>query len=275
MKDNGKVIETRLQNMKNFYVKAGALIDNLPDSIPQSAKDKLKDVILGDKDLKQLMEGIDSHRPPRFFLIGRTGVGKSSLINALCGCYVASVNDVRSCTETAQIYQCKDGDRVLLEICDTRGIAESESVDPSVSAEKQLIDQINEFSPDVAILMLNCTHRDDVDKDVDFLKKLAKAYKETNNVRLPVAVVINKSDEMAPARIKNPAEYSLSKIHKIQEVVQYYKGIIVAKGLKIDNIIAVSSLIEWQLEDGTDVDVESIDALPCWRREFAARICRE
>ena len=68
------------------------------------------------------MEGIDNHRPPRIFLIGRTGVGKSSLINALCGAYVAGVSDTKSCTEDVQIYECKDNDRVLMQILDTREI---------------------------------------------------------------------------------------------------------------------------------------------------------
>lgn len=262
MKDDSMKIEQRLQNMKNFYVKAGDLIDKLPDAIPEKTREKLKDAILGDTELKKLMDGIDSHRPPRIFLIGRTGVGKSSLINALCGSYVASVNDVHSCTETAQTYKCMDSDRVLMEICDTRGIAESESIDPSVSAEQMLIEQINEFSPDVAILMLNCTHRDDVDADVRFLRKLAKSYAEINSLRLPIVVVINKCDEMAPTRFKSPADYPQNKIRKIEEVVQYYKGIIVRSGLKIDDIIAVSSLIDWKLADGTEIDVESIDNLP-------------
>ena len=34
MKDDGSVIEKRLHNMKNFYLKATELIDKLPDSIP-------------------------------------------------------------------------------------------------------------------------------------------------------------------------------------------------------------------------------------------------
>ncbi len=91
MKDENMKIEQRMQNMKKFYIKAGDIIDKLPDAIPAKTREMLKDAILGDKDLKKLMEGIDSHRPPRIFLIGRTGVGKSSLINALCGSYVASV----------------------------------------------------------------------------------------------------------------------------------------------------------------------------------------
>ncbi len=67
-----------------------------------------------------------------------------------------------------------------MEIIDTRGIAESESINDSVSAEEMLINQINEFSPDVAIMMLNCTHRDDVNSDVEFLKKLSKTYADIN-----------------------------------------------------------------------------------------------
>lgn len=261
MKDDKK-IEQRMQNMKKFYIKAGDLIDKLSDAIPENTKAMLKDTILGDKELKTLMEGIDSHRPPRIFLIGRTGVGKSSLINALCGSYVAAVSDTKSCTENAQVYQCMDGDRVLMEILDTRGIAESERLNMEISAEDMLINQVNEFSPDVAILMLNCTHRDDVSSDVAFLKRLAKSYAEINSMRLPVVVVVNKCDEMAPTRFKAPSEYPQNKITKINEQVQYYKGIIIKSGLKIDNIIAVSSLIDWMTPDGMEVDVENIDNLP-------------
>ncbi len=191
MNDEKDKIEKRMQNMKKFYIKAGELIDNLPDAVPKKTREMLKDTILGDKELKQLMDGIDTHRPPRIFLIGRTGVGKSSLINALCGAYVAGVSDTKSCTENAQVYQCKDGDRVLMEILDTRGIAESESLNTNISAEDMLIEEVNHFSPDVAILMLNCTHRDDVNTDVEFLKKVAKNYADTNNLRLPIVVVVN------------------------------------------------------------------------------------
>ena len=261
MKDNSADIERRLQNMKQFYLKANDLLDGI-EGISDDTKTLLKDKILGDKDLKKLMEGIDSHRPPRIFMIGRTGVGKSSLINAICSSYVAKVSDTRSCTERAEIYQCKDGNRVLMEILDTRGIAESETINSEISAEDMLLKQINEFSPDVALFMLNCTHRDDVDADVAFLKRVANEYSKINSMRLPIVVVINKSDEMAPTTKKDPNLYPKTKIDKIQEVVQYYKSIIVGNGLKIDDIIAVSSLVEWMTPDGVEVAVEDIENLP-------------
>lgn len=262
MLDENQKIEKRLANMKNFYLKTEDILDNLPDVIPDNTKDLLKNTILGDNNLKKLMDGIDSHRPPRIFLIGRTGVGKSSLINALCGSYVAKVSDTRSCTIGAEIYKCREDDRVLMEILDTRGIAESESLDSKISAEELLIDQINEFSPDVAIMMLNCTHRDDIITDVEFMKKVGKDYEKTNSLKLPIVVVVNKCDEMAPSRFKLASEYPKNKIDKINEVVLYYKDIIVKNKLKIYDIIPVSSLIDWQTPDGMEISVEDIDNLP-------------
>lgn len=262
MLDENQKIEKRLAHMKNFYLKIEDILDSLPDVIPENTKDLLKNKILGDNSLKNLMDGIDSHRPPRIFLIGRTGVGKSSLINALCGAYVAKVSDTRSCTIGAEIYQCKENNRVLMEILDTRGIAESESLDNKISAEELLVKQINEFSPDVAIMMLNCTHRDDIITDVEFMKKVSKDYEKTNSLKLPIVVVVNKCDEMAPSRFKLASEYPKNKIDKINEVVLDYKDIIVKNKLKIYDIIPVSSLIDWQTPDGMEVSVEDIDNLP-------------
>lgn len=248
--------------MRKFYEKISKKLDDLPDAIPEKTREKIKDAILGDKELKDLMDGIDSNRPPRLFLIGRTGVGKSSLINAICGSYVARVSDTVSCTKDAQAYTCECEGRVLLEVFDTRGIAETVSLNNEVSAEDMLIEQINAFSPDIAIFMLSCTHRDDVISDVEFLKKVSKVYMDRNHLRLPVVVVVNRADEMAPTRIKEPEKYPVKKVDNINEMVSYYKGIIVKNGLKIDEIIAVSSLLEWETPDGVPVSVEEIDNLP-------------
>lgn len=259
MKNNGLSLDNRLKNMKDFYLKVGSIVDKLPDAIPVTIREQIKEKMLGDKKLKELMEAIDNHRPPRFLLVGRTGVGKSSLINALCGCYAAKVSDTKSCTSGARLYKGTIQNRVLLEILDTRGIAESQQINENESAEKQLLDHVNDFFPDVAILMLNCTHRDSVGEDVDYLNKIITRFEELNKTELPVIVVVNKADEAQPSRFKDSNTYPDAKKDNIDESVRYYKDIIIRHGLKIQGIIAVSSYIEWRTNEGSDVSVEEIN----------------
>ncbi len=253
MKDDTELIENRLNNIKNLYLKTNEIVDNLPEIIPHKVKEELKSIILNDKELKELMDGIENNRPPRIFLIGRTGVGKSSLINALCGAYVADVSDTMSCTSKTESYRCKKGEKTVMEILDTRGIAESLSIDEKQSAEKVLIDDMKKFSPDVAILILNSTHRDDVDKDVIMLKQLSDDYENINKTKLPIIVAINKCDEVSPTRFKNPEEYPEQKINNIEEIRKYYKEIIIKNGLKVNEIICISSLIDWKTKDDIEV----------------------
>ena len=99
MNPEREVIEKRLENMKNIYLRIDQILDQIPEAIPEKVRTFIREKIIGDKELKELMDGIDHHRPPRFLLVGRTGVGKSSLINALTGCYLAQVSDTESCTQ--------------------------------------------------------------------------------------------------------------------------------------------------------------------------------
>ena len=256
-----ETIEKRLQAMKNIYLKVGDILDGIPDVIPGSVRNLIRDKILGDPKLKDLMDGIDHRRLPRFLLVGRTGVGKSSLINAMAECYVAQVSDVTSCTTDCKHYTCKRRGEVLWDIFDTRGIAESTDLNSKISAEDQLVKNVVDFSPDVAILMLNCAHRDSVDDDAQFLKKVLKKYKELNQSSLPVVVVCTRADEVAPSRYKDPDQYPQRKIDSINEIVANYKKVLIDHGLKITDIVAVSSYIDWMTADGEEVSSDSINSM--------------
>lgn len=259
MIENKDFVEKRLKVLKDLYFKTEEIINNL-DIIPENKKQWILDLIFKDEELKNLMEGISEHRPPRILLIGRTGVGKSSFINALCGAYVAKVNNTVSCTKDVQSYQCKEQDRVLLEILDSRGIAESERLIHKQSAEKQLLEQVVSFRPDAAVLMLNCTHRDSINEDAQFMKKIKKNYQEITKYRLPVIIVANKADSIGYL-CKEPKDYDESKLDAITNFVSFCEKIAMNEKLQVEGITAVSSYIEWKTEKNNRVSIEQINQL--------------
>jgi len=256
-----ETVEERLENMKNLYKQIDQIIDLIPDPVPQSVKDLLKNRIVRDKDLKELMDGLEKNRPPRLLLVGRTGVGKSSLINALTGCYTAQVSDTKSMTPETKPYECKNQGSTLMEILDTRGIAESEDVEGENAAEEELLDTMNGFEPDAALLLLNCTHRDSVDEDAEYLKRLVKKYYDLNRTKLPVIVVATKADDVQPAREKDPAQYPERKMANIEEIIRVFRSVLDKHGVEYQDIIAVSSYLEWRTPDGEDVIAEDINRM--------------
>lgn len=266
MQSDRQKIEKRLGNIKNTYLKLDKMIDSLPEEVPDGVRDIIKDKILGDKNLKALMDGIDNHRPPRFLLVGRTGAGKSSLINAITGFYSAQVSDTESCTPGIEICNVYEGNDIIMQLLDTRGIAESNPID-DLSAENQLLDQINEFSPDAAIFLLSCSHRDSVGDDAEFCKQIVDAYQGINQIKLPIVVVANKADEVSPGRFKEPDHYPENKINNIEEIVRNYKYVLDKHGVKYEKAIAVSSYIEWMTPEGEEVDADKINNMTDKERE--------
>lgn len=252
-------IDERIKRVKAIYDHLETIIESAVNFLPQgklnaTAVSLIKKMLLGDDKLRKYLDDLASHRPPRLFLIGRTGVGKSSLINALCGYYCAPVSHVEACMPNDEPYPILDGSRVVMEICDSRGISESQSLDDTISAEQKVKERIKEFLPDVLMLVLNATHRDGVDEDIREVRAIVKDYEKTLKISLPVVVVINKCDEVSPAMEKLPKDYSERKLKNIENIKNYYKGIIHNNGLKVDEIVTVSSLIEWRTENGDDIE---------------------
>ncbi len=79
---------------------------------------------------------IDDSRPPRLYLFGRSGAGKSSLINALANKDAAEVGSVEPTTVESELYHISFPDRYASwDVVDSRGLFESVPPDGDVPAD--------------------------------------------------------------------------------------------------------------------------------------------
>src|SRR5699024_4535889 len=126
-----------MNHIANILEDIESYINNLDINIPDSAKKLIFDT-LKSKEITEVVEGINERRPPKFAFIGRSGVGKSSLINAIMGSYLAKTQAVGTGTMYANpIEYKKDGD-VIFEIIDTRGYKEEKQASSNEKEEKQI-----------------------------------------------------------------------------------------------------------------------------------------
>lgn len=270
MKKEQELLQNRLDRVKEVYYGLRDLIKHLPDDVPEEVKDVLQKAILGDKELKKLMEGLDTYRVPRFLMVGRTGVGKSSLINALCNCYTAKVSDVQIGTKSSEKYECKCGDRTILEIFDSRGIGESENYKDSETAESQLKEEIVKFRPDVLLFVLRCKERSRIQNDIKAVKELKAYYKKKTDCDIPIIVVLNQADEMSPPDRKDPNDYPHTKLDNIENAEKEIKRLLEENRLEYSDIIAVSSYIDWgktpeEIKDWTRKQQEELKIVKDYR----------
>jgi len=97
---------------------------------------------------------IDESRPPRLYIFGRSGAGKSSLINALANRHVADVGAVEPETVESEKYHVQFPDRYAnWDVVDSRGLFESVPASgevPDWTVEK-LAQDLEQYRPDVAV----------------------------------------------------------------------------------------------------------------------------
>ena len=264
--NNLSLVENRLQNMQKVYSTLEQFIDDLPSIIPEKTRQSIKDSILGDDQLKELMADAEKQRTPRLFLFGRTGCGKSSIINALCSAYVTEVSDTESCTKETRTFTCQKDGRILLDVMDSRGVAEAE--DSQHEIEEKLIQDILEYDPDIMVLVMNCSHRDSMDSDINLAIRLKKAYYNKMLLEIPVIIVLNKADTVPPVREIDPDLYSHRKIHSISQITGQVYSLQNSLSLNACGVLAVSSVMEWEDDNGTVLSAEEINQLSSEERQM-------
>ena len=153
--------------------------------------------MIGDA-IKSIEEEILQARNPKFYLVGRSGHGKSSLINALCGKQVAITNPTKPENVGSDVYQIPFPDRhACWEIVDSRGIFESTGArgTEKIDVVEYLKEDIKKHMPDIILHVISSKETRAASEDF----KALEAIKESLGYIPPAIMVLTHCDNEKPS----------------------------------------------------------------------------
>lgn len=193
---------------------------------------------------------------PKVAIFGKTGVGKSSLTNALFGKDVCKVSDVEACTrEPQEVFLKLEGASNGIKLLDVPGIGES------AERDKQYFKLYAEIlkEADMALWVLKADDRT-FSADEEFYRTCMKPYIDAGK---PFAVAVSQVDKIEPFRewdeikhLPGPTqEGNIAK--KLNYVAQQFGD------LKVSQVVAVSANENYNL---SNLMLQLIKALPADKR---------
>ncbi|HPB48240.1 MAG TPA: 50S ribosome-binding GTPase, partial [Exilispira sp.] len=231
------------QKTKEIIEEIDQLFDQLIGNINPSIKVWIEKNLLGPA-FEEIKKLIEDSRPPKMFLIGRSGHGKSSLINALANKHVAEVGDVKPTTYQSIPYLIKfEESYSSWEIIDSRGLFESTSpnslsniINDNIEENKKinknnhisskndieqiLTEEIIKYKPDIIMHVISAPETRNLSNDLSLVSKMMTKLNKTLGYKIPLIIVLTKVDTLENPR-HWPLENYPAKVGILKEILDY------------------------------------------------------
>ncbi len=188
------------------------LFNNFENTITGKLLSKTSPKLINE--LRELIKIFNS-RPPRIMIIGRRGVGKSSLINAFFGKNVVDIGSVVAQTSSAKWVQITSNNKEL-RLLDTRGVGEGGQVEnaDAKSALESVKKAIKDECPDVILYVCKAKEVDaNVEPDIQYFNSVLRYVKKNYQIKeMKVIAVVNQADELDPKNALFDDEEKMSNI---------------------------------------------------------------
>ena len=217
-------------NMAIDKNKTRELIDNIDELFDASVGNVLpgeivnfvKRSIMGPA-LDEIRRMIAESRPPVLFVVGRSGHGKSSLINALAGREAAEIGDIKPTTPQSTPYLIHFKEQFSSwQVIDSRGIFETTRPDgaPMDDAVAHLERDILKYKPDVIMHVVSAPEIRNLAHDLRVMKQIQQRVTEESEHPIPTILVLTKADTLGNPR-EWPPESNARKAALILEALKY------------------------------------------------------
>jgi uncharacterized protein (DUF697 family) len=234
--------------------------DGLTGDLPKPARDWLRQKVLGAA-IGEIETLIQEARPPVFYLLGRSGHGKSSLLNALAGREVAEVGHVRPQTPGADPYFITF-EEVFAEwqVVDSRGIfetpvGEAGAIDPVEQAKAD----IAHFRPDVILHVVTASEARTLSNDFRVFAEIQREIVKDRGAAIPTVMVLTKVDLLGDPDAWPPSAHA-HKAGLIHDLLEYVSRD--ALGSEPQRIDANSTLAGYRLAGHDYVGVVPVSVYP-------------